>query len=269
MLALLLLAALPKVEVHGHRGARAVRPENTIAGFRYALDSGVDALELDLAVTKDDVLVVSHDPEVDSAICSGHSRAIRSMTLEQVRKLDCGSKKNPRFPKQQLVPGARMPTLDEVLALAAPTKVDLNIETKIFPARPQLTPTPQRFASLLVRAIRKRGLVSRTIVQSFDYRTLAAVRKLDPKIRLALLNSDDHPDFVPIAKSLGLQIISPHHEWITRSDVDALHAIGVLVVPWTVNDPAEVDRLVAMGVDAIITDDPALIIAHLAAAGRR
>src|SRR5258705_1556459 len=108
------------IQVHGHRGARAMRPENTLPAFEYAIGAGVDALELDLAVTKDDHLVVSHDPVINAEICSGpgQPRPIRTLTLAELRHWDCGGKRNPAYPKQTPVPGTRIPTLDEVLALA-------------------------------------------------------------------------------------------------------------------------------------------------------
>lgn len=265
------LAAGPvdPIEVQGHRGARAARPENTLPAFEYALKVGVDTLELDLAVTKDDVLVVSHDPFVNPTLCRGKLVPIRTLTAAQVRKIDCGSKRNPRFKSQVLVPKTPMPTLDEVLRLAKPTRVDLNIETKLFPAHPELTPTPQRFAELIVAQVRAHGMQTRVIVQSFDHRSLRAVKQLEPKIRIALLLAESLPDHVALAKSLGAEIISPHREWITAQDVEALHAIGVRVVPWTVNDLAEVDRLLALGVDGLITDDPRRVIEHLRRIGRR
>src|SRR5260370_33091790 len=117
----LMLAAQPRILVHGARGARAMRPENTIPAFEYAIGVGVDVLELDMAVTKDDVLVVSHDPLLNPEICSGPGgpRAIRTLTLKELRQWDCGALRNPRFPKQTPVPGTPMPTLDEVFALSS------------------------------------------------------------------------------------------------------------------------------------------------------
>src|SRR3712207_1582119 len=126
--------AAERILVHGHRGARAVLPENTLPAFEYAIAVGVDVLELDLAVTRDNVLVVSHDPKINSTICSGPKEhaAIRELSLAELRAYDCGSRKNPLFPLQKPVPGTRIPTLDEVFALADRGKFEFNIETKIF-----------------------------------------------------------------------------------------------------------------------------------------
>ncbi len=262
-------SAAKPIEVQGHRGARAARPENTLPAFRYALDLGVDTLELDLGVTKDDRLVVLHDQHITPQRCLGLKAPIevRSLTLAQVGRFDCGSKLNPRFPKQKLVPKTRIPTLEEVFALAKKhpngKKVQFNIETKIHPAHPKRSPSPKRFAALVVASIRKHGLVQRAVVQSFDHRTLIEVKKLEPKLRIAALNSDDLPDFVNMAQSLGAEIISPHHEWITKEAIEALHRRGVKVIPWTANTPAAWKRLIEMGVDGIITDDPQALLRYL------
>lgn len=265
-----LMAASP-ILVHGHRGARAVRPENTIPAFEYAIAAGADALEMDLAVTKDDVLVVSHDPELNPQICRapGGSHTIRQLTLAELRRWDCGSLRNPKFPRQTPVPETRIPTLDEVLALASRGKFWFNIETKSFPDRPELTPTPERFSSLLLDAIRRHKLEARVIVQSFDFRTLLAMRKLAPEIRLAALDETDQGDFVSVARSAQALIISPEQRLVTARKVQAAHRAGLQVVPWTANTRREWDALIRAGVDAIITDDPAALIASLKEKGLR
>lgn len=273
-IALSLGAAAP-IEVQGHRGARAVRPENTLAAFDAALAAGVDTLELDLGVSSDRRLVVSHEPYLDPARClDAEGRRLpkkiplASRTLAQIQTYDCGSLKNDRFPGQILAP-AKMPSLEEVFDHVLASKhpaaktVNFNIETKLYPAHPELTPSPEDFAGLVVAAITKRKMTARAIVQSFDHRTLVAVKKRAPKLRIAMLQPDGLPPLVPIARALGAEIVSPHHEWIRAQDVAELHAIGVRVIPWTANDEASWARLVKLGVDGIITDDPAALIAYL------
>jgi glycerophosphoryl diester phosphodiesterase len=258
-------AEAPRILVHGHRGARAVRPENTIPAFEYAIRVGADVLELDMAVTKDDVVVVSHDPVLQPPICSGGQApaVIRQLTFAEVKKWDCGILANPAFPRQEPVPGTRMPSLDEVFALAARGSFEFNIETKIFPDRPELTPTPERFAELVLERIRKHGLQERVILQSFDFRTLRAMEKLAPGIRRSALYSGPPRDFVAIAQESGAQIVSPEHPLVTPEGVRAAHEAGFKVVPWTANTPAGWKRLVEAGVDAIISDDPAALLAYL------
>ena len=273
---LLLAALMPtsasaKILVHGHRGARAMRPENTIPAFEYAIQAGVDFLEMDVAVTKDDVLVVSHDPHINPTICTGPHPgiAIHDITLAELRRYDCGALKNPNFPKQQPVPGTRIPTLDEVLNLASLGNIQFNIETKSFPNEPQLTPPPDVFARMLLDEIRKHKLESRVIVQSFDFRTLRAMKRLAPEIRLAALwEGDPHP-FVQIAKEGEAGIVSPLHTLVTPEQVQAAHAAKLEVVPWTANKPEDWQKLIDAGVDAIISDDPAALIDYLKQRGLR
>ncbi len=251
--------------VHGHRGARAVRPENTLPAFEYAIAAGVDVLELDLAVTRDNVLVASHDPVLPEGICSGGkgTRVIREMTLAQLRRWDCGAKVNPQYPRQQAVPGTRVPTLDEVFALAPRGLFHFNVETKIFRSRPELTPPPKEFARLLVDTVKRHRIEPRVIIQSFDFRTLEAARRIAPDIRRAALYEGPPRDLVAMATDAGATILSPHYPLADKATTAAAHAAGLQVVPWTANTSADWDRLINAGVDAIITDDPAALIAHL------
>lgn len=261
------MAADSKILVHGHRGARAVMPENSLPAFEYAIQAGVDVLELDMAVTKDDIVVVSHDPEMNPAFCTGpaqsKTKVIREMTLAELKQWDCGAKANPGFPKQKAVPGTRVPTLDEVFALAPRGKFDFNIETKIFPQRPSVTPSPERFAELVLAQVRRHKLERRVILQSFDFRTLRAMHTLAPEIRLSALLSFPQQDWIQSCKESGATIVSPHVRLVTPEKVAAAHAAGLQVVPWTANDPAEWKMLAAAQVDAIISDDPAPLIAFL------
>ncbi len=260
------------IQVHGHRGARARMPENTIPAFEYAIEVGVDALELDLAVTKDNVLVVSHDPVLEAPVCKGpvEKAVIRELTLAQVKEWDCGAVQNPRFHEQKTIPGTRIPTFDEVLALAPKGKFEFNVETKIFLKEPQYTPPPAEFARLLVDAIKRHKLEKRVMIQSFDFRTLVEARKMAPEIRLSALYEQGPKDFVTLSKeAANAEIISPEYHLVTLDKVMAAHAKGLQVVPWTANTVADWDKLIRAGVDAIISDDPAALIAHLKSQGLR
>jgi glycerophosphoryl diester phosphodiesterase len=253
------------IQVHGHRGARAKRPENTLPAFEYAIAQGVDALELDMAVTKDQVVVVSHDPELRAPVCTGPRDGvpIHSLTLAEVRQWDCGAKQNPRFPQQQTVPGTRMPALEEVFALAPRGKFLFNIETKIFVDKPELAPPPGEFVRLVLALIRKHHLERRIVLQSFDFRTLHEMKKAAPEIRLSALYEGAPKDFVEIGKEAGAQIVSPEFHLVTAEQVKAAHAAGLEVLPWTADTPADWAKLVSDGVDGIISDDPAALIAYL------
>jgi len=251
------------IQVHGHRGARAVLSENTIAAFEYAIDQGVDAIEMDVVVTKDDIPVISHDPILKPTICRGpHERAIvRSLTFAELREWDCGSLVNPQFPKQKPVPGARIPSLDDVLALADRGSFLFNIEVKF---ADQFNPAPAGFAALLLSVIDRHDLRPRVIVQSFDFRILLAMKEIAPDIRMAALYEDGRlGDLVTVARNAGTPIIAPLWKLVTPAQVAAAHATGLQVIPWTANTPQEWDALIAAGVDGIISDDPGALIAHL------
>jgi glycerophosphoryl diester phosphodiesterase len=272
LLTLMTVHAAPRIQVHGHRGARALRPENTIPAFQYAIQAGVDFLEMDVAVTKDNVLVISHNPHINAEICTGPHPgvAIHELTLRELREYDCGALKNPHFPKQQPVPGTRIPTLDEVLKLAERhAGIQFNIETKSFPDHPELTPPPEVFSRMMLEAIRRHKLDARVIVQSFDFRTLRAMKRLAPEIRLAALWEGAARPFVDIAKEAEAGIISPQFKLVTPEQVKASHAAKLEVVPWTANSPEDWQRLIDAGADAIISDDPAALIAYLKAKGLR
>jgi glycerophosphoryl diester phosphodiesterase len=293
---LLLLATLPvpkslaaqTILVHAHRGGRADRPENTIPSFQHGIDVGTDVLELDLAVTKDNVLVVSHNPSLTpntehpgERICKGPALApntlIRTMTLAQVREYDCGSVALSTFPTQVAVSGTKVATFDEVLDLAKGTTVQFNVETKSFPNHPEATPTPAEFVALIVAAIKKHNVdPARIILQSFDWRTLAEMRKQYPAIRLSALvgrpaydpmmgHTDPTKDFAAIAKGTGAEIISPDWMLVTPEQVAAAHQAGAQVAPWTPNTPEQWQKMADAKVDAIISDDPVALLAWLRA----
>ena len=276
-----------EILVHGHRGARAWRPENTIPAFQFAIDHGVDVLELDLAVTKDNVLVVSHNPTLapnsypSERICKGPALApqtpIHTMTLTEVRQYDCGSVALANFPTQVAVPGTKVATFDEVLDLAKGTTVQFNVETKSFPNHPEFTPAPADFVALIVAAIKKHNVdPARIILQSFDWRTLTEMRKQWPAIRLSALvgapkydglmgHTDPTKDFAAIAKLTDAEIISPDFSLVTPEQVAAAHAAGAQVAPYTANKPEDWQKLADANVDAIITDDPVALLAWLRA----
>lgn len=283
-------------DLEGHRGARGLAPENTLAAFRRALAVGVTTLETDLAVTRDDVLVISHNPmlsrdlvrDADGRWLSADGPTIRSLTLEALQRYDIGridpaSGYARQFPEQRGVDGERFPTLVDVFALVKShdKPVRLNIETKIDPTRPDDTVDPTTFATLVVEAIRKARMEDRVTVQSFDWRTLVAVKRLAPGIPTACLTMQtaDHDTVKPsatgasawtagfdlrnyaqsvprLAHAAGCNIWSPLASNMTPADVGAAHALGMQVLPWTVNDTSVMARLIDQGVDGLITDYP-------------
>ena len=275
------------IEVHGHRGARGVRPENTLSAFQYALDVGVDVLEMDLQVTKDNHLIVAHDQKVDQKICKVPSSlrrslrtsrksskstvgkndiVFRSLTLQQVKQLDCGSLRNKRFPKQKLRKGERIPTLDEVFKLVkgsplkSAKKVRFNIEMKSIPILKDWAPAPKEFAKLVIENLKKNKMDKRSVLQSFDHRILQEVKEIDDSIPLVALTEYNRVDYVAALKGVGASILSPSFHWITKEDVAQVQEAGFRVIPWTANEEREWEYLVQVGVDGIITDYPKELI---------
>lgn len=267
-------SAEPKlsIEVHGHRGARMVLPENTLPGYEYAIREGADFIEIDTWVTRDDVVVVAHDPVMNEKHCKGPSagaeKTIRKMTLAEFRKWDCGVA-HPDWPKQKAVPGTPPPTLDEVLALTRRyKKFRINLEIKSYPQKPELQPAPEVYAKMVFDAIRKHKVERRVLVQSFDFAPLREMKKIAPALPLSALfptgGSDRNRDFVDVARDAGgVPNVSIHFSLVTKEKVAQAHAANIRVLGWTANSKAEWDRLIEAGVDGIITDDPAPLITYL------
>lgn len=295
---LLALLAAPALafDLEGHRGTRGLAPENTLAAFRKAIAIGVTTIETDMAVTKDDVIVISHNPFLNPDLVRGpggqwlasKGPPIRTLTLAELRRYDIG-RVNPespyarQFPDQQAVDGERFPELSELFALgkASGKPVRFNLETKITPTSGAEAPDPASFARLVVDAVKAASMSDRVTVQSFDWRTLVEVKRLAPEIETSCLTmqtkdtgdawpSDggpspwhaglalrDHGGSVPaLAKAAGCGVWSMLWRELTAKDLADAHALGLKVLPWTVNDRAEMRRLIELGVDGIITDYP-------------
>ena len=298
------LAGFPSVsalatEIHGHRGARGLLPENTLVGFEKAIALGVDVLEMDTGMTADGVVVVLHDRSLPPDLTRRDGDwieapvPVRTLTLEQVKGFDVGrirpgSRTARRFPDQVPVDGTPIPTLAEALALgaAASPTLEFNVETKLSPRAPGETADPETFARALIDVIRSAGLESRTIVQSFDWRTLAVVEREAPEIRTSFLTAqqrwldnveqgsdgaspwmagldiDDFDGSIPRAvAAAGGEIWSPFHRDLSADELAEARALGIEVHVWTANDPDDIQRLLDMGVDGIITDYPDRAIA--------
>jgi glycerophosphoryl diester phosphodiesterase len=284
-------------DLQGHRGARGLAPENTLPAFTLALSIGVTTLELDLAMTKDGVLVVHHDewlnPDIargpDGTFLAARGPAIHALTLDEVKRYDVGRLKPrtayaARFPKQRAIDGTRIPTLEEVFALVRRANADhirFNIETKITPTSGADVPSPEVFAAAVARAITGAGLARRASVQSFDWRTLLILQRIAPEIeRVCLtdeqpgddtvgrgkpgpspwtagLDVDDFGGSTPrLVAAAGCPAWSPNFADLTPRKVAEGRALGLKVIPWTVNRRADIERIVDMGVDGIISDYP-------------
>ncbi|MCX7383972.1 MAG: glycerophosphodiester phosphodiesterase family protein [Alphaproteobacteria bacterium] len=274
-------------DLQGHRGARGLFPENTIEGFRATSAIGVDSIELDVAVTADGVAIVSHDPTLDPDLTrgpdgkwiEGPERVIRAMTLAEIQRYDVGrirpgSTLARRFPHQMPRDGAGMPTLEEVFRALPGMRIHAEIKT--LPDRPALTVPPAVMAEAIVAAAQATGALGRLAVRSFDWRGLAYLAGAHPAIPLVWLTSPgeakapglwwdmpDHTGSTPaaVARAAGRNgewqpAWAPRHDGLTREAIAEAHAIGLLVMPWTVDDAGDIDRLIDWGVDGICTDRP-------------
>ena len=304
MAATVLLTALtePAVafDLQGHRGTRGLAPENTLTAFRTALAIGVTTLETDLALTRDGVLVLSHEPRLYAALTRGSDgrwlnedgATIFSLKADELAQYDIG-RLNPahkyasQWTEQTASDGERIPTLQQLFELARDARspggrpVRFNIETKITPTSGDSTPDPERYARAVVDAVRAAKMSERVVVQSFDWRTLREVKKLAPELSTACLTIDsssmntvvpdassaspwhaglkgaDYGGSLPrMAQAAGCGTWAPFWRNVTSENIAEAHALKLKIIPWTVNDPAEIERLAALGVDGIITDYP-------------
>ena len=294
--------ALPAtaIDLQGHRGARGLAPENTVAAFRAALAIGVSTLETDLALTADDVLVLSHDPNLNPALTRMEDgrwlpadgppiRALRAADLRayDVGRLDPAHRYAGAWPQQAPADGERIPTLAQLFALARDARspggrpVRFNIETKLVPDGAVPTASADEFAVAVARAVAAAGMADRVTVQSFDWRSLRALKRIAPAIRTVCLTIEangmntvredaagaspwhaglrraDFGGSLPrTVQAAGCAAWSPFWRNLTAELVAEARAIGLAVIPWTVNEPADIERMLDLGVDGLITDYP-------------
>ncbi len=301
-LALILAAALlaplhaaQAFDLQGHRGARGLAPENTIAGFAKALAIGVHTLETDIAISRDGVLLISHDPSLNPDITRGPDGQFlpargpvifhapwAELQRYDVGRLKPGTRYAGQYPDQQPVDGARLPALAELFALvkrAGDPKLRLALETKINPLAPDDTAAPEPFARALVAAVRDAGLATRTSILSFDWRTLQVIQREAPEIPTVYLPARqrwldnvgrgpatpwtagfalaDHGGSVPkMIRAAGGKVWSSFHGDLDAAQVKEAQALGLQVLAWTVNEPAQIEAMLDLGVDGIVSDRP-------------
>lgn len=264
-------------DLQGHRGARGVAPENTIPAFRRALESGVTTLEMDVVIAGDGTVVVSHEPWMARKKCrtaSGErirrgkqrSHNMYQMSYEEIEAYDCGSLKLSNFPEQEPTPASK-PRLADVIQMAEAYTTEherppvfYNIETKSKPKWDNtFHPDPETFVERVLSVVAEQNVAPRTTVQSFDPRTLEAAHRRSGVIRTAFLvgwMGDDGLRNNLASLSFVPDIYSPNARLVDDDLVAAVHDRGMQVIPWTVNDPSTMKRLIQLGVDGLITDYP-------------
>jgi len=284
-------------DLQGHRGARGLAPENTLPAFRKALELGVNTIECDMAITRDGVVVIHHDlwlnPDTtrgpDGKWLEKRGPAIRELSFAELQQYDVGRLKPgteyaKSFPDQQPVDGTRIPRLSDLFELVKKSgniRIGFDCETKVSPLDPDATLPPEEFTRRSIAEIRQAGMQERIMIQSFDWRTLQVVQKVAPEIRTMYLSSprtlapgndgatsawlagfdpERHGGSVPRAvKAAGGRIWAPNQTFLTPAMLAEAHALGIIVIPWTVNDAVMMNKLLDMGVDGIISDRPDIV----------
>ena len=259
-----------KIEVQGHRGFRGLYPENTIPSFKHAIEIGVDVLELDLQLTKDNIVVIYHDKSINNLLCkNGPVDDIRNLTLEDIKKYDCGSIQNKNFPLQHTIPNTPIPTLSELFDFVKKTKcenIKFNIEIKTVETEKKTYSDTDViiFVKEVINIINTYNIKNRITIQSEDIRCIKAIKNIDPNISTSfLINAPSNIDMIKIGKQLNVDIISPDFILLNKDLVNKLHKNGFKVIPWTVNDIENYQKMIDMNVDGIITDYPDKLINFL------
>ncbi len=263
----------------GHRGCRGLMPENTIPAMVHALGMGVTTLEMDISISKDKKVFLSHEPFFNHEITTKPDGSFIDekdeknynmylMNYSDIMKYDVGMKPHPRFAQQQKMKAVK-PLLADVFTTIKQEMMTrrrpypfFNIETKTQPATNNIYhPAPAEFVELLMKVIKENGMEDFVIIQSFDFRTLQYLHKNYPTIKTAMLIEDyDKRTFEEQIKDLGFAptIYSPAFILVNESLVKKCHLQNIQIIPWTVNDKTKMDELKALGVDGIISDYPNL-----------
>ncbi len=262
------------LDIQGHRGCRGLYPENSIEAFKKAVEIGVHTLELDVVVSKDNFVVVSHEPFMNPTICldaNGNEIKVSDkqkynlykMPFDSIKKFDCGSKYHPRFPDQKKMK-THKPSLDEVIKVAIEInpEIKFNIELKTEPEYDEVfTPYPKEFVQLVLEVVNKNSVFKKTNLQSFDLRILEEIKVQSPNMKVALL-VDENEDIPEKLKKLSFkpETISPYFKLLKKEMVDNYQNEDYLVIPWTVNSVKEMKLMIDFQVDGIITDYPDRLI---------
>ena len=269
-------------EVHAHRGARDLFPENTLPAFQAAWESGADCIELDVQFTRDGAVVIHHNFEIHRdawlhrAANSKNSLLIHSLSITELQQLEYGLLSDPEFPHQQKRPGIAIPTLDELIDAIITANhpqaqnIRLNIELKRDLRQPHLSLDPDHIVTKVLEVIRRRDFSHRVQYASFDPDILTLMRKKAPQAILACLFSEETLYFIKhhfgmpgfefllgFAKAHQINILCPDHQMLKdSSQIIKMHSEGFQVRAWTVNDPKRWQQLYEMGVNGVITDTP-------------
>lgn len=270
------------IEVQGHRGDRGNFPENSIPAFISAVKKGAAVVELDVVISKDQKVVVSHEPFMSSQYMldtegkpitkdKEKSYNLYEMTYDSIRKFDGGSKGNTAFPMQQKqktykpLLSEMIDSVEQYIAKNNLKSVRYNIEIKSDKSDyGKRQPEPEVFADLVMKIIKEKGIEKKINIQSFDPTVLNIMHRRYPKTKIAYLAGEGD-----LSKNLSLldfkpEIYSPHYKMLNKTVVDALRQLNIKIIPWTVNEDQAIDNMIQLEVDGIITDYPEKVLQKLA-----
>jgi glycerophosphoryl diester phosphodiesterase len=268
-----------KIDIQGHRGARGLFPENTVTSFIEAIKLGVDTLEMDVVISKDLQVVVSHEAWMNDIFCTrpdgkeveGNSKDkynLYKMTYAEIEKYDCGIRGNKEFLLQKKI-AEHKPLLGDVIkkveAFTRENKlypIKYNIEIKSEEREDNLfNPEPKTFVELVYNEIEKHEIIKRTNLQSFDVRILQEIKKKDSIIQIALLVENEDGLEINLQR-LGFipNTYSPDFYLVNDVLIKQVHAKNIKLIPWTVNEITDIKKLIALDVDGIISDYPDRVI---------
>ncbi len=271
-----IVAIAQTIDIGGNRGFRGMYPENSIQGFTRAVKIGVNTIELDVVISKDNQVVVSHDLTIDESICTKPEGTpmtdadkdkykIYAMNYDEIKKFDCGSRGNTRF-TDQIKSAAYKPLLSEVIDAVEKYIKDnnlppVNYNIQIVSSKKGdevMHPEPPQFSKLVYDVVKSKGILERTLFSSFDMRILQELHKSDGSAMTALLSEKSTDDLETNLRDLHFNptVYSPTFLLVTKTMITKCHALGINVITWTPNEMTKMIALKTLGVDGLITDYP-------------
>lgn len=268
----------PEFYKEGHRGTRGLMPENTIASMKKAIEDGANFIEVDIQISKDKKVMVAHDPHINRQIsllpdggeipqADAHKYLLHAMPYDSIRKFDVGSRHHEGFPQQSrfrtYIPllGELIDSVEQYTSAKGFNPVIYNIEIKARPDQDGVyQPAPAEYIDLVMRVIKSKNIDNRFYIQSFDIRQIQEVHNRYPGVITGFLTSNREASLDENLRNIGFtpDIYSPNYKLATKELVDQCHEKGMKFVPWTVNTLEEMQEMVNLGVDGIITDYPNL-----------
>jgi len=266
-----------KTLVIGHRGARSLYPENTLAGFNHCIENKTNSIELDVVASKDNEIIINHDPFLNPKIhffmnnqrIKKKQTIYKSLTYKDLKKFKIGVKPHTSFKKQIPCQSEYILSLTDFCRwmenhkLTYAKKIKLNIEIKYNYKTPELFPEISIYNKIIDKILKKFDLCKRVTIQSFNYKVLNNFKKINSKVKTGFLTEKIRPSLFEQAKNVQCDIFMPYYSLLTASNIKKIRILGKKIIPWTVNNPRSWKKLIALNVDGIITDNPQKLIEFL------